>query len=190
MLESPPIPPSAQFLHTLLIAENWKVHLQSHPDQDLVNYFLDGLTAGFRISFATPANLHAAKKSMSSATEHPAVVEDIFKPHNRIFGTFARSQCLSIHVSRFGVTPKRHQTNKWHFIVDLSHSADHSINHFISKSLCGLSYITVDDAISTIIKYGPNMLVDIKNAFRLIPVHPGERHLLAMQWNNQVYIDG
>ena len=74
-----------------------------------------------------------------------------------------------------------------------SHPADHSINHFIPKSLCSLSYITVDDAISTIIKYGPNILiakVDIKNAFWLIPVHPGNRHLLAMQWNNQVYIDG
>ena len=62
--------------------------------------------------------------------------------------------------------------------------------HFKVTLCCGLSYITVDDAISTIIKYGPNMLVDIKNAFRLIPVHPGDRHLLAMQWNNQVYIDG
>ena len=98
-----------------------------------------------------------------------------------------------LHVSRFRVIPKRHQTNKWRLIVNLSHPADHSINHFIPKSLCGLSYITVDDAISTIIKYVPNTLlakVNIKNAFRLISVHPGDRHLLAMQWNNQVYIDG
>ena len=73
MLESPPIPPSAQLLHTPLIAENWKVHLQNHPNHDLVNYFL---TAGFRIGFATPANLHAAKRNMSSATDHPTVVED------------------------------------------------------------------------------------------------------------------
>ena len=42
-------------------------------------------------------------------------------------------------------------------------------------------------------QFGPNTLlakVDIKNAFRLIPVHPGDRHLLAMQWHNQVYVDG
>ena len=40
--------------------------------------------------------------------------------------------------------------------------------------------------------YGPNTLlakVDIKNSFQLIPVHPGDRHLLAMQWKNQIYID-
>ena len=31
--------------------------------------------------------------------------------------------------------------------------------------------------------------VDIKNAFRLLPVHPADRHMLAMNWENQVDID-
>ena len=86
MLESPL---SAQLLHTPLIAENCQVHFQSHPNQDLVNNFLEGLTAGFKISFATPANLHAAKRNMSSATDHPTVVEDYLQAeldHNWIFG--------------------------------------------------------------------------------------------------------
>ena len=196
MPDPPLIPHSAQFVHTPLNAKSWQVYLQSHPNQDLVNYFLDGLTAGFRIGFTTPATLHAAKRNMSSATDHPTVVEDYLQAeldHNRIFGPYSRSQCQNVHVSRFGVIPKQYQTNKWRLIVDLSHPRDHSINHFIPKSLCGLSYITVDDAISIIMKYGPNTLlakVDIKNAFRLIPVHPGDRHLLAMQWHNQVYVDG
>ena len=113
---------------------------------------------------------------MSSATDHPTVVEDYLQAeldHNRIFGPFVHSQCQSVPVCRFRVIPKHHQTNKWRLIVDLSHLADHSINHFIPKSLCGLSYITVDDAISTIIKYGPDTLlakVDIKNAFQCIQV--------------------
>jgi len=41
-------------------------------------------------------------------------------------------------------------------------------------------------------QYGPHSLlakVDIKSAFRLIPVHPADRHLLGMQWRQQVYID-
>ena len=32
--------------------------------------------------------------------------------------------------------------------------------------------------------------VDIKSAFRLIPVHPADRHLLAMKWRDKLYIDG
>ena len=31
--------------------------------------------------------------------------------------------------------------------------------------------------------------VDIKSAFRLLPVHMAERHLLGMQWQNNTFID-
>ena len=31
--------------------------------------------------------------------------------------------------------------------------------------------------------------IDIKSAFRLLPVHPANHHLLAMKWHKQLYID-
>ena len=31
--------------------------------------------------------------------------------------------------------------------------------------------------------------IDIKSAFRLLPVHPSDRHLLGTTWNNALYID-
>ena len=31
--------------------------------------------------------------------------------------------------------------------------------------------------------------VDIKSAFRLLPVHPADRYLLGMQWKDQLFID-
>ena len=31
--------------------------------------------------------------------------------------------------------------------------------------------------------------VDIKHAFRLLPVHPADRHFLAMCWRNQIFTD-
>ena len=39
---------------------------------------------------------------------------------------------------------------------------------------------------------GPGALlakVDIKSAFRLLPVHPSDRHLVTTKWNRQIYID-
>ena len=98
-----------------------------------------------------------------------------------------------MHISRFGVIPKTHQPNKWRLIIDLSHPQGHSVNDNIPKMLCSLSYITVDDAIEKILELGPHTLltkVDIKSAFRLLPVHPADRSLLAMQWDNSIYIDG
>jgi hypothetical protein len=31
--------------------------------------------------------------------------------------------------------------------------------------------------------------VDIKKAYRMIPVHPADRHLLGMQWDGQLILD-
>ena len=61
-----------------------------------------------------------------------------------------------------------------------------------AKPLCSLKYVTIDDAIKEIIRLGRGALlakIDIKSAFRLLPVHPVDRHMLGMRWNDGVYID-
>ena len=88
--------------------------------------------------------------------------------------------------------PKHHQPNKWRLIINLSHPANCSVNGSIPKELCSLTYITVDSAIQHIQKFGQGTLlakIDIKSAFRLLPVHPADRHLLAMSWNYHISID-
>ena len=90
------------------------------------------------------------------------------------------------HVSRFGVIPKNHQPNKWWLIFYFSHPKGYSVNDGIPKELCSMSYITTDDAVCKIEQLGPGSLlakIDIKSAFRLIPV---DRHLLAMLWRGSL----
>ena len=106
-------------------------------------------------------------------------------------GPFPIYACVG-HVSRFGVIPKNHQPNKWRLIFDLSHPKGYSVNDGIPKELCSMSYITTDDAVRKIVQLGPGSLlanIDSKSAFRLIPVHPADRHLLAMLWRGSLYID-
>ena len=58
--------------------------------------------------------------------------------------------------------------------------------------MCSLKYVTLNDAIQTILALGPGTLlakIDIKSTFRLLPVHPADRHLLGMKWNGEVYLD-
>ena len=96
------------------------------------------------------------------------------------------------HISRFGVIPKRHTPNMWRLIINLSHPAGHSVNDDIPKSLCSLSYVTVDTAIWHILNTGTGTLlskIDIKHTFRLLPIHPADRHLLAMSWKGDLFID-
>ena len=32
--------------------------------------------------------------------------------------------------------------------------------------------------------------IDIKSAYRLIPVYPGDRKWVGMKWDNKIYVDG
>ena len=48
------------------------------------------------------------------------------------------------------------------------------------------------DAIRLIIKTGKGALmgkIDIKNAYRIIPIHPDDRYLLSMKWRDQYFVD-
>jgi len=66
------------------------------------------------------------------------------------------------------------------------------VNDGIDPSMCSLSYVSVDDAAREVFRQGQHSLmakVDIKSAYRNIPVHPDDRWLLGMQWGGAVYVD-
>ena len=55
-----------------------------------------------------------------------------------------------------------------------------------------MSYITVDTVAKELASLGPGALmakVDIEAAYMLVPVHPDNRPLLAIQWKGEVFCD-
>ena len=53
-------------------------------------------------------------------------------------------------------------------------------------------YPTVHDAVQQVLQLGRGTLlakIDIEQAFRNVPVHPQDRHLLGMRWPDQLFID-
>ena len=190
------VPPGATVISIPLRVDNWKRMLTDHPNRPLVEFFINGLTEGFRIGFreqSTP--LKSAKWNLYCALQHPDIVQNYLTEEialGRVSGPFPKSSVPQAQVSRFGVIPKNHQPSKWRLIVDLSHPIGRSINEGIPKVLCSLKYITVDSAIEHIKQIGHGTLlakIDIKSAFRLLPVHPADRHLLAMRWDQHIFID-
>ena len=188
------IPPEAYCMQTPLIKEVWHYHLQNHHQQDLVQYFLTSISNGFQIGFHG-TGLQSAKKNLVSVANHPEVVEDYLKHElslGRMSGPYPISLCPEVHINRFGVIPKSHQPGKWRLITDLSYPQGQSVNDGISSHLCSLTYVTIDDAIANIVLLGRGSMlakIDIKSAFRLLPVHPTDRHLLAVKWRESIYID-
>ena len=191
------VPESACLVHTPLIPTSWSNLLASYPDQRLAQFFLMGIKDGFRVGYNDhrAKGLRCSRKNLDGAIQHPEVVDEYLAKEmtlNRLVGPFVKAQLPGIQISRYGVISKSHQTGKWRLIVDLSHPKSYSVNDGIPKSLCRLLYITVDDAINKVLELGPNTLmvkIDIKSAFRLLPVHPADRHLLAVEWQNKIFIN-
>ena len=143
------VPLTANMVHTPLCPSVWY-----YPNKHLVHFMLQGICNGFRIGFTNaPSALKAARFNSEGAQEHPEVVSDYLLAEislGRIAGPFPPQAVPQVHISRFGVIPKG-QTGKWRLIVDLSHPKGHSVNDGISKPLCSLKYITIDDAIKEIV---------------------------------------
>ena len=67
-----------------------------------------------------------------------------------------------------------------------------SVNDGISPALCSLEYTKISDVVTELNKMGPGTLlakIDVKSAYRIIPVHPADRHLLGMSWKGGIYVD-
>ena len=190
------ISPLLAAVSTPLVVESWARSLSHHPDRSFARYICTGLRFGFWIGFREVVSLKSAPVNMGSAREHPAVVSEYLANElalGRFLGPFDRSAPLPlVHVSRFGVIPKGHTTGKWRLITDLSFPRGHSVNDGIDPTLCSLTYSTVDDVADLIATLGQGTLlakVDIESAYRLIPVHPHDRPLLAVQWDGRFYVD-
>ena len=103
----------------------------------------------------------------------------------------AKEGIQSIHISPFGVIPKKAK-DTWRLIIDLSSPHGHSINDLIPQSWSSLSYVTVDMIADRIRELGPGTMLaklDIRSAFRIVPVHPADCPLLGMQWKESLYVD-
>ena len=183
-------------ISTLLSLSGWRLLLHGHPNWDLVHLFLTGISQGFRIGYNyRTTTCKPSKRNLPGALSHPEVVDEYLQTEislGRVVGYFSLEALPAAHISIFGVIPKGYQSDKWHLIIDLSFPKGQSVNDGIPKELCSLQYITIDHAINHIMSIGPGTLlgkIDIKSAFRLLLVHPTDRHLLVMQWHQELFID-
>ena len=109
----------------------------------------------------------------------------------RLVGPFQHLDLPCVHVSHIGLVPKS-EKGQWRMIVHLSFPFDHSVIDGVSITLSSLSYSSVDDVVDLILCLGKGtrlVKVDLKHAYRQIPVHSKDHHLLGIMWKHEVYVD-
>lgn len=128
---------------------------------------------------------------IDTAAAHAAITADIAKEvkAGRIAGPYTSPPAANCIFSPTGAVPKK-GTAEWRRIHHLSDPPGSSVNDFITAE--ELQYVKFDDAVRMARHLGIGALLaklDVKSAFRCIPVAPSDRHLLGFHWNGMFYID-
>ena len=90
------------------------------------------------------------------------------------------------------MVPKDHRPGEFRLIIDLSASMGGSVNEGIGPNLTSLTYPRVEDAVRFVKAAGPGASMaklDLKAAYRHVPVHPDDQSLLAIRWGGTTYLD-
>ncbi|XP_033750856.1 uncharacterized protein LOC117335049 [Pecten maximus] len=105
-------------------------------------------------------------------------------------GPFTIRPIPNLRLSPVGVVPK--SDGKWRLITHLSYPAGKGVNSYIPEALSSVKYSPFDNVIEMVSSLGKEALLakmDIKSAFRLLPVFPGDFDLLGLKVDNQYFID-
>ena len=151
---------------------------------------------GFQIRYShNRANLRSRNLNHPSALENKQVVDERIAAELAVgwlLGPLTSQLASLVHTSPLGLVPKAHQPNKWRMICDHSSPYGGSVNDGISPDLCSLCYAKVDDAVNVIrhLSRGTQLVkLDLKDAYRIVPVHPADYHLLGVKWRGNTYVD-
>ena len=109
-----------------------------------------------------------------------------------MIGPLARELWEGCQISRIGVIPKGHIPGRWRLITELSSPENASVNDGIPSELCSLHYTLVERVATAAMRLGCGALLaklDVKSAYRLIPVHPSDRPLLGIEWAGTWFVD-
>lgn len=153
---------------------------------------VDGFSKGFRLNYTGP-RIPTVCKNLISANQHAGkLLEKISSEISlgRIMGPFDEKPISTLRLSPVGVLPKT--SGLWRMIIHLSYPRDNSVNDHIDESHCTVQYTSFDNIIRMISELGRGALLakmDIKSAFRLLPVYPGDFDLLGFKFLGKYYID-
>lgn len=166
--------------------------LVNHPDKAWTHWLLNGIKNGVALGYDGPRGPREAR-NLISASQHTHVIDEELRKEclaGRILGPFPARPIENLKCSGLGAVPKK--GGKWRMILHLSAPLGQSINDYISKEEFSLRYSSIDDATRMLSALGKGSLmakVDLKSAFRMVPVRRQDWELLGMKWKEAYFVD-
>ena len=171
--------------------EHW---LEGYPEDDK-KFLLMGYKNGFKIGHPGSCCTQDSP-NLKTALEHKEFVSQKIASElnaGRLGGPFKFKPFPNFIVSPLGVVPKKNP-GSYRMIHHLSYPRNSgcSENEHIPKELTSFAYAGIQDAISYIKKLGKGCYMsktDVQSAFRIMPIHRSDYHLLGFSWEGEYYYD-
>lgn len=164
-----------------------------YPNKVVANRLIQGFSQGFKIHYHGP-RLPTQCNNLKSADDHPnELKEKIYKEiqMGRIQGPFKQIPISNLRLSPIGLVPKGDNSG-WRLITHLSFPKSNSVNYYIDPNETVVQYSSFDSVIQMIANLGKGAFIgkrDIKSAFRLLPIFPGDFDLLGFKFQGNYFID-
>ena len=130
--------------------------------------------------------MRSAQDNAAQVTE--AIIKELSRGH--IVGPFPTPPLENLHCSPLGAVPKNDHT--WCLILALPSPRGQSVNKYISKDDFSVQSTKFDDAVDMVSRLVRGALmakIDIKHAFRLLPVHPADWDLQGTCWAGLYFVE-
>lgn len=179
--------------NTPINVDHLATELQSYPDKSIANELISGFRDGFKLHYCGP-RIPMEAKNLKSARENPHIIrEKLLKEISlgRMAGPFRLPPLPNLRVSPIGLVKKKNG-NDFRLIHNLSHPENHSVNDFIDPALCSVNYTHFDEAVEMVQALGKDAQLaklDIKSAYRLLPISPEDFELLGIKHDDFYYFD-
>ena len=156
-------------VHTPLASHAWEAALTLHPDRGIHTVHHGGPLPRFqdRLPAAVPTEISHLEHAVGQGPPKWCNGISMMSCRKAVsWGYYDRASSPPLHTNRFGVIPKGHNAN-----------------------LCSTSVDAVAEIVAKLRRGALLAKIDVEAAYRLIPVHPQDRVLQAVQWENKIYVD-
>ena len=173
-----------------IIAKNFQKGLVDYPDSSVAREVINAVSFGFRVYFHGDVGKLPKKKYNHPVDEvgKLAITEDLTKELR--LGHIVPTNTVPHFVCPLGVVPK--DVTKWRVIRDASHGKENSLNAGIPEFAKVVSYPTFREVCLLVAKSGKNgylFKIDLKSAYRQLPIHKDDWLLLGYYWKGVYLID-
>ncbi|XP_052272390.1 uncharacterized protein LOC127872908 isoform X2 [Dreissena polymorpha] len=167
-------------------------YLQLYPNKEVASVLSNGFKQGFKLGYKGSHLGSSANNLVSTKVHFSEVQKKLDKEISlgRISGPFIVPPISNLKVSPLGILEK--PDGGWRLITHLSYPNGSSVNDGFSVEDISVKYTSFDKVADMLFSLGTSAMMakrDIKSAFRLMPIYPGDFHLMGLQFNNQYYVD-